>query len=271
MGVASQPETLTIDGVSLEGRFFGPRPDAAPTIVMLHEGLGSVDLLRDFPARVAEATGHGVFAYSRQGYGRSDPIALPRPLDYMTREAVEVLPKVLDAIGFRSGVLLGHSDGASIATLYCGNIQDHRIRGLVLMAPHFFTEPMGLAAIAEAKQAYETGDLKARLGKYHDGVDGAFRGWNDAWLDPDFKAWDIQYAIAYQRVPVLAIQGVDDAYGTLAQIDALDEGLYAPLDRVILDDCGHAPFVDQPEKTLRAVADFIARLDRIEAAEVAVA
>ncbi|MDQ0316468.1 alpha/beta fold hydrolase [Amorphus orientalis] len=265
-----KPIRLEVDGVGLEARCYGPPPSESPTIVMLHEGLGCVALMRDFPQKVADATGHGVFVYSRQGYGQSDPVSLPRPLDYMTREAVDVLPKVLDQIGFRAGVLLGHSDGASIAALYLGNIQDHRVRGLILMAPHFFTEPSGLASIAEAKVAYETGDLKPRLAKYHADVEGAFRGWNDAWLDPGFKEWNIEYAIDYVRVPVLAIQGADDKYGTLAQLDALEK-LYAPFDRVVLNDCGHAPHLEQGDKTLAEIVEYMARLDRIEAAEPEVA
>lgn len=264
------PVRLQIDGVGLEGRCIGPAPEEAPTIVMLHEGLGCVRLWRDVPEKLAAATGHGVFVYSRRGYGQSDPVPLPRPLDYMTREAVDVLPKLLDEIGFRTGVLLGHSDGASIAALYLGNIQDHRVRGLILLAPHFFTEPGGLASIAEAKVAYDTGDLKPRLAKYHADVEGAFRGWNDAWLAPGFKDWNIEDAIDYIRVPVLAIQGADDQYGTLAQIDALEK-LYSPLDRVILNACGHAPHLEQPDKTLAEIVDYIARLDRIEAAAPEVA
>lgn len=265
------PVRLDIDGVALEGRCFGPSPADSPTIVLLHEGLGCVALFRDFPQKLAEATGHGVFVYSRQGYGQSDPVALPRPLDYMTREAVDVLPKVLDAIGFRSGVLLGHSDGASIAALYPGNVQDHRIRGLILIAPHFFTEPEGLASIAAAREAFDGGDLRARLARYHADVDGAFRGWNDAWLDPGFRDWNIAYAIDYIRVPVLAIQGADDQYGTLAQIDVIEDGLYAPLDRVIVEGAGHTPFLEKPEQTLAEITEYIARLDRIEAARVEVA
>ena len=159
------------------------------------------------------------------------PCTLPRPLDYMTREAMDVLPDVLTEIGLRRGILLGHSDGASIAAIYAGSIQDHRIRGLVLMAPHFFTEPMGLAAIAKTKQAYETGNLRAKLAAYHADVDNAFRGWNDAWLDPAFARWNIEEVIAYIRVPVLAIQGKDDQYGTAAQIQALEEQLYSPARR----------------------------------------
>jgi pimeloyl-ACP methyl ester carboxylesterase len=251
-------------GKSLEGRYIGPPPERSRTILLLHEGLGSMRLWRDFPDRLAAATGHGVFVYSRAGHGHSDPVELPRPLDYMTREALDVLPAVLDAIGLRRGVLLGHSDGASIATIYAGSVQDHRIRGLVLMAPHFFTEPEGLRSIVDAREAYETGELRERLARHHRNADVTFRGWNDAWLDQGFRAWNIEECIDYIRVPVLAIQGKDDQYGTEAQIGALAERLYAPLETVMLDQCAHSPFIDQPSLTLGAVSAFIARLDRIE-------
>lgn len=248
---------LTIDHMSLEARCWGPPPDQAPCIVLLHEGLGCVDLWRDFPEQLAQKTGHGVFAYSRLGYGASDPVTLPRPLDYMQREAMDVLPKVLDAIGLQTGVLLGHSDGASIAAYYAGSIADRRLRGLCLIAPHFFTEPVGLAAIAAAKSAYESGDLRQRLAKYHQDVDGAFRGWCDAWLDPAFKDWDIQEALPYIRVPVLALQGDADPYGSPAQLLALQEQLYAPLSLTFLQGCGHAPHSESLEATVALVADFL--------------
>jgi pimeloyl-ACP methyl ester carboxylesterase len=264
---SSTPFRFRAGDAMLEGRCLGPPPSEAATIVLLHEGLGSMALWRGFPEKLTKATGLGVFAYSRRGYGGSDPVELPRPLDYMTREAVDVLPAVLEAIGLKRGILFGHSDGASIAALYLGNFQDNRIRGLILMAPHFFTEAGGLKSIADAKQAYETGDLRERLARHHRDVDGAFRGWNEAWLDPAFKAWNIEEAIDYIRVPVLAIQGREDQYGTLAQIAALDARLYAPLDQVILENCRHAPFIDQPEQTLAVIADFVARLERIETAE----
>jgi pimeloyl-ACP methyl ester carboxylesterase len=266
-------ETIRVKagGATLEGCALGPPPGKAPTLVLLHEGLGSLGLWRDFPEKLAQATGCGVFTYSRRGYGQSDPVEVPRPLDYMTREAIDVLPGVLDAIGFQHGLLVGHSDGASIAALYAGGVQDHRVRGIVLMAPHFFTEPAGLASIARTRDAYQTGDLRARMAKYHADVDGAFWGWNKAWLDPGFESWNIEDAIAYIRVPVLAIQGRNDQYGTLAQIRALEDGLYSPLDVEILDRCGHSPFIDQPEPTLAAIADFTKRLERIEAAQVEMA
>src|SRR6185437_15672237 len=179
-------------GKRLEAVAYGPAPAEASTIIMLHEGLGCVALWRDFPQKLAAATGWGVFAYSRAGYGGSESIDLPRPLDYMSREARASLPAVIEAIGFRRGVLLGHSDGASIAAIHAGEHSDERIQGLVLMAPHLFTEEAGLASIAEARLAYEAGDLRAKLAKYHAHVDIAFRGWNEAWLDPGFKAWNIE-------------------------------------------------------------------------------
>ncbi|WP_373049844.1 alpha/beta fold hydrolase [Thalassovita aquimarina] len=259
-----QTAALTAGGKSLEYACFGPAPEQAPTIVMLHEGLGCVALWRDFPQRVAQATGFGVFVYSRAGYGQSDPVDLPRPLDYMTREALDVLPGVLDAIGFQNGILFGHSDGATIAAIYAGSVEDFRVRGLILMAPHFFTEDMGLAEIAKAKELYETGDLRDRMARYHRDPDNAFRGWNDSWLAPGFKDWNVGEVIDYLRIPVLAIQGRDDQYGTLAQIEEIDSRCYAPVEIAILDDCRHAPHLDQPERTLAEIAEFADRLERIE-------
>ncbi len=252
-GVAS---TVVAAGKRLEAIAWGPPPGASPTIVMLHEGLGCVALWRDFPRRVAAATGWGVFAYSRAGYGQSDPIDLPRPLDYMSREAMLSLPEVLDAIGFTRGVLLGHSDGASIAAIYAGEHSDPRVEGLVLMAPHLFTEAPGLASIAEAREAYATGDLRAKLARYHAHVDSAFCGWNGAWLDPGFKTWNIESFVERWRVPALVIQGAEDQYGTLAQIRAIEERSPAPVQSLILDDCRHSPQFDQPQATLDAVAAF---------------
>jgi pimeloyl-ACP methyl ester carboxylesterase len=259
---------VAIRGKRLEYACYGPAPDAAPTIVMLHEGLGCVALWRDFPRRLAEASGLGVFAYSRAGYGQSDAVELPRPLDYMTREAHETLPGVLDAISFQRCILLGHSDGASIAAIYAGAIEDFRVRGLVLIAPHFFTEEAGLSAIRAARAAYDTGDLRRRLAKYHRDVDNAFRGWNDAWLDPGFKSWNIADVIDYWRIPVLAIQGMEDPYGTLAQIREIENRIYSPVDVETPKGCKHSPHTERPEETLAAVTDFCARLMRIEQAKV---
>lgn len=259
--------SLDAGGKTLEYACFGPAPTEAPTLILLHEGLGCVENWRDFPESLTEATGLGVFVYSRAGYGKSDPADLPRPLDYMTLEAKEVLPQVLDAIGFQRGVLVGHSDGATIAAIYAGSVADYRVRGIVLMAPHFFTEDIGLAEIAKAKTAFETGDLRDRLAKYHSNPDNTFRGWNDSWLHPDFKNWNVTDVIDHLRVPTLAIQGKDDQYGTIAQIEELDARAYSPVDTLVLDNCRHAPFIDQPGAVTSAIKEFCDRLMQIEAAE----
>jgi pimeloyl-ACP methyl ester carboxylesterase len=227
---------------------------------MLHEGLGSAGLWGDFPERLAAATGAGVFVYSRAGYGRSSPVSLPRPLTYMHDEALAVLPKLLDTIGFRRGLLVGHSDGASIATIYAGSVQDHRVRGLALMAPHFFVEDVGLAAIAQAREAYETTDLREKLKRWHTDVDNAFRGWNGAWLDPGFRNWDISEMLAYIRVPVLIVQGEDDQYGTERQIEVAQEECYCPVETALLPNVRHSPHKDDPESALAFIAGFVNRL-----------
>ncbi len=255
------PDQVRAGGKRLECAHHGPPPCDAPTLVMLHEGLGCVALWRTLPARIAAETGWGVFVYSRQGYGASDPADLPLPIDYMTREAVEVLPQVLDAIGFLHGVLLGHSDGASIAAIHAGRVQDRRVRGIALIAPHFFTEPAGLAAIEAAREAYDQGDLREKLSKYHRDVDCAFRGWNDSWLNPEFHHWNIEEVLDTIRVPVLAVQGDADPYGTLAQIDVIERRCPAPLTRLILPGCGHAPHLEAGAEVLPAIERFLDGLE----------
>ena len=252
---------IEINGAHLEFATFGTPPSEAPTIVMLHEGLGSVSHWKNIPERLASETGLGVFVYSRAGYGQSSPIELPRPMDYMTREAIDVLPRVLDASGFQRGILLGHSDGATIAAIYAGTVKDLRVSGLVLVAPHFFAEDMGLVSIAEAKSAYRTGDLKERLQHHHKNVDNAFYGWNSAWLDPGFREWNVAEVIDRFRIPVLAIQGKDDRYGTLAQIKEIKNRACTQINVEILDNCGHAPYREQPEKFLKVVTEFACRMN----------
>ena len=258
---------LDISGKSLEYACFGAEPTTAPTIVMLHEGLGCLALWRNAPAQIAAATGCGVFVYSRAGYGRSDLTDLPRPLDYMTKEAVDVLPKILNAIKPKQCILLGHSDGATIAAIYAGSIIDYRVRGLVLMAPHFFTEAQGLAQIALAKDNFDKNDLKLRLAKYHQSPENAFNGWNKVWLDPDFEDWNVSEVIDYLRIPTLAIQGLDDKYGTKAQILELENRSYSPVDIVMLADCGHSPLEDANEATIVEIAAFSESLWKIEAGQ----
>jgi pimeloyl-ACP methyl ester carboxylesterase len=251
---------LQIGDQRLEYRMIGPRPHEAPTLVLLHEGLGCVGLWGDFPDRLQQTTGCGVFVYSRAGYGQSSPVKLPRPLSYMHDEARDVLPKLLDAIGFQRGLLIGHSDGASIAAIYAGTHQDHRIGALVLIAPHFFTEDSGIASIVEAKKAYETTDLRARLARWHKDVDNAFKGWNGAWLDPDFRQWDITEQLAYIRVPVLIVQGEDDQYGTVKQIEVASQECYCPVEVALLPGAKHSPQRDAAEATLKVISEFVGRV-----------
>jgi pimeloyl-ACP methyl ester carboxylesterase len=247
---------LRIDDSDLEYRMIGPAPEAAPTIVMLHEGLGSAALWGDFPDKLQEATGAGVFVYSRAGYGASSPVTLPRPIDYMHREALDVLPKLLARIGFRRGILVGHSDGASIAAIYAGGVQDHRVRAVALMAPHFIVEDISVTSIADIKTAYETTNLREKLARWHKHVDNAFYGWNGAWLDPKFRDWDISEYLAYIRVPVGIIQGEDDQYGTIRQVEIAQEECYCPVDVTVLNGAGHSPHREAPGATLNAISDF---------------
>ena len=252
---------LDLGDARLEYRWVGPLPAEAPTIVLLHEGLGSVSMWRDFPELLAAALGVGVFAYSRSGYGRSTACTLPRPVTYMHEEAQAVLPAVLDAIGFRGGILFGHSDGASIAAIYAGSHRDDRVWGVAMMAPHFFTEDMCIAEIAAAKTVYETTDLRQRLARHHgDNVDVAFWGWNRTWLDPAFRQWDIRAFLRRIEVPVLAFQGADDQYATAAQITVVEDLCPGPVDAFLLADCRHSPHRDQPERTLAAVSGFFGRV-----------
>jgi pimeloyl-ACP methyl ester carboxylesterase len=242
---------LVVDGVRLEAAWWGDR--RGPTLVLLHEGLGSVSQWRDWPARLAAETGLGAFAYSRAGYGGSDAVALPRPLDYMEVEA-RSLPAVLGAAGIDDAILVGHSDGASIAIASAGGAGRERVRGLVLLAPHVFVETGGLEAIADARVAYEQGDLRERLARHHgDNVDVAFRGWNDAWLAPGFRAFNLERYLPAIAVPTVVVQGDADPYGTLAQVAAIERGVPGAR-RVVLAGCGHAPHRERPDETTAAVA-----------------
>lgn len=253
---------LDLEPLRLEYRTTGPRPGTAPTIVLLHEGLGSAALWGAFPDNLAAATAAGVFAYSRAGYGRSRPGSMPRGVSFMHEEALDVLPRVLDRIGFRRGILLGHSDGASIATIYAGSVQDHRVRGLVLIAPHFFTEDMGIAEIERARAAFAAGPLREKLARWHADVDCAFRSWSEPWLDPEFRRFDLTEALGYIRVPILIVQGENDQYGTLRQVETAKAECSCPVESVILPQVRHDPCRQAPKETLAAIAGFINRLLR---------
>jgi len=251
--------SIVAAGHRLEAVWFPARVADTPTIVMLHEGVGCVSGWRDWPEELAQKTGHGVLVYSRWGYGGSDPVDLPRPLRYMHDEGILALPEVMDAIGVREAILLGHSDGASIAILHAGHEKAKpRVKGLVLLAPHVFCEDVSAAAITSIREEYVSGDLRERLERRQGAnVDGAFWGWNRAWLDPGFRAWNIESFLPAIEVPVLVIQGDADPYGTLAQVDAIEKGVRGPFARLVLPECGHAPNKERPEETTAAVVSFV--------------
>jgi pimeloyl-ACP methyl ester carboxylesterase len=250
------------DGMRLEYRMIGPRPHEAPTIVMLHEGLGCVGLWGEMPDKLAATTGAGVFVYSRAGYGQSSPAKLPRPLTFLEAEATDILPRVLTTIGFQRGLLFGHSDGGSIATIYAGSVEDHRVRGLILVAPHFFNEDAIVAEISRAKANYTTTDLRTKLARWHADVDNAFCGWQAVWLDPAFRNWDITAALAYIRVPILIVRGDDDQYSTIRHAETAERECYCPVEVVRLPGARHAPHREAPEALLKVAGDFANRLLR---------
>ncbi len=247
----------------LEYRWLGDRHDPGPCVVFLHEGLGSVSMWRDFPARLCQAAGCRGLVFSRAGYGRSLPAAREAPWrpDYMHREATEVLPAVLAALlpaPVEPPVLVGHSDGGSIALIHASRFPD-RVAGLAVLAPHIKVEPLSVTSIAAAGDAFRTTDLPQRLARHHDDADGAFWRWHDIWLSPAFRDWSIEDDLPAIRCPVLAIQGLDDAYGTMAQVHGIVERI--PGARLLeLADCGHSPHRDQPEATVVAVAGLVREL-----------
>lgn len=250
---------VAVHGHKLEVRRIAGLDQGAPTLVFLHEGLGSVSMWRDFPDRVVEATGCAAMVYSRYGYGKSDVQREARKPDYMHVEALQILPELLRLLSIEEPVLVGHSDGGSIALIYAG--AGNPARGLVAMAPHVFVEDVGVKSIAEAKIAFETTDLPERLGRHHADAAKTFRGWNDIWLHPDFRSWNIEQYLPRVFCPLLVIQGFDDEYGTMAQLEAIAKQAGGPVELLRLADCRHSPHRDQPEAVLEAIARFVERLD----------
>jgi len=249
---------LTLDGIRLEYRWIGAPRAGQPVLVFLHEGLGSVSLWRDFPDKVAAACGLSAFVYSRQGYGGSSPVPLPRPLDYLEREARDMLGRVLDAAGIADAILIGHSDGASIALLHAALEGGRRVRGVAALAPHSFVEDLCIAAIAEVRPLY-TGTLRPKLERHHGAnVDCAFYGWNDTWLDPRFTAMDFRPLLPRIAVPVVVIQGEDDEYASRAQVDVVAEGVAGPVRALLLPRCGHSPQRDQEAAVIAALVELVA-------------
>ncbi len=232
--------------------------EGAPVIVFLHEGLGSVSMWRDFPQQVADATGCEAVIYSRAGYGRSSPARLPRAVRYMHDEGLAALPALLSALEIRRPVLFGHSDGGSIA-LICAGGAGIPLAGVIAVAPHVMVEDVTVAGIIQTKQVWQSTDFPARLGKYHDDADAVFRGWNDIWLHPDFRAWNIEEYLPRIACPVLAVQGEDDEYATMDQLDRIAAGA-RDVDQLRLADCRHSPHKDQPQAVIEATAAFVERL-----------
>ena len=251
---------LSAAGGRIEYARWGTAEPGATALVLLHEGLGCVGTWRDWPAVLARATGREVFAYSRFGYGASSPAALPRPFDFMAREGGAILPAVLEAAGVPDPILIGHSDGGTIALL-CAAAGGIPLRGVVTLAAHAFNEPRCIEGIRAAREAFCSGPLRERLARYHgERTDDAFRGWCDLWLSPEFEHWSIEEELAGVGTPLLVVQGRDDPYGTLRQVEAIAGGVGGPCETLVLDGCGHAPHRDRARTTTRAIARFVADL-----------
>jgi pimeloyl-ACP methyl ester carboxylesterase len=249
-----QRRDLVVDGRRLETLYY-PTSGDRPTIVMLHEGLGSVSTWKDFPEQLALATGCGVLAYSRYGHGKSERLGEKRRPGFMHHEAIIVLPALLDQLGIQDPILLGHSDGGSIAIIYvAASLKGPR--ALILEAPHVFVEDLTVQSIAKIRGVYQTTDLSAKMTRHHDHADEMFWGWNDIWLDPEFRGWNIEDCLDSVHCPVLTIQCANDEYGTLAQTRAIERRVRSA-QTVVLQDCGHAPHRDQPAETLKAMSEFV--------------
>ena len=247
-------------GRSLAYEWIGETRGGGPALVFLHEGLGSIRQWRDFPAELAAASGCRALVYDRYGYGQSEVLAEPRrTVRFMHDEGLVVLPELLSELHVENPLLIGHSDGASIALIHAG--AGHPVRAVVAIAPHVFIEPVCLSSIRTATETFENTDLPQKLGRYHRDARKTFYGWADVWLDPEFKGWDIRadYLPAV-RTPVLALQGHDDEYGTMAQLDEIARRVSGPCELLKLENCGHSPFRDQPDAVISSVNAFVKKL-----------
>jgi pimeloyl-ACP methyl ester carboxylesterase len=246
----------------IEYAWFGENKNN-PALIFLHDGIGSLSLWRDFPARVAEATGCRAFVYSRFGYGQSDPIDLPRPVHFMHDEALTVLPEIFEAAQITDSILIGHSDGGSISLIYAASEFGKNIRALVLEAPHVFVEEITVQSIYKAGEEYRNGNLKQRLERHHHkNVDIAFWGWNKVWLDPDFRSWNIEKYLPGVKCPILVVQGKQDQFGTMRQVEAILAQCSGKVETLILADCKHTPHKEQQNATFDAMVNFIRKIIR---------
>jgi pimeloyl-ACP methyl ester carboxylesterase len=256
MSASSPSAFVEVGGHRLEYQRIAAAADA-PTLVFLHEGLGSISQWRDFPARIVEASGLPALVYARCGHGQSDLLQHAHGVDFMHREALETLPELLRQLGIARPILIGHSDGASIALIYAG--AGRPLHALVAMAPHVFVEDISIESIVAAKQAFEHTDLPQKLARHHRDAARTFYGWNDIWLAPAFRSWNIERFLTAIRCPVLAIQGHEDEYGSMAQLDAIARQASGPVQLLKLERCGHSPQRDQPEAVAEAIVAFIER------------
>lgn len=255
----NETSSLSIDGRKIEFASWGAPNDGTPTIVFLHDGLGSAGQWRDFPEKLAEATGLPALAFSRLGYGDSDPCGLPRATDYMEGEAVGLLPAFLSAKGVGRYILFGHSDGGSIALLHAILAPTPGLLGIVTEAAHVFCEELTLTSIRRAREDYDRGSLRDRLARHHGkNADCAFLGWSSMWLNPEFATFDFRERLAEIHCPVLAIQGLEDEYGTKLQIEAI--GAVPRAETRLVSGCGHTPHREQPTITLGLSSRFIRSL-----------
>jgi pimeloyl-ACP methyl ester carboxylesterase len=256
MSASSPSAFVNVRGRSLEYRRIAAAVDS-PTLVFLHEGLGSINQWRDFPARIVAGTGLSAIVYARYGHGQSDVLQQPHGVDFMHRDALESLPEFLRQLGIERPILIGHSDGASIALIYAG--AGHPLQGLVAMAPHVFVEDISIQGIVAAKRAFETTDLPQKLARHHRDPVKTFYGWNDVWLAPEFRSWNIEGFLPAIKCPLLVIQGYGDEYGSMAQVDAIARQVSGPVEMLKLEHCGHSPQQDQPEIVARAIVEFVKR------------
>ena len=246
---------LPIQGHSLEIARIPARDAHAPELVLLHEGLGSVSHWKHFPEHVADATGCPVTVYSRYGSGNSALLAEPRPVTYMHDEAMHALPDLLQQLHIENPILVGHSDGGSIALIYAG--AHNHVRGLILLAPHVFVEDLSVTSIYEAKLRFEKTNLAEKLARHHSDAARTFWGWNNIWLHPDFRGWNIEEYLPRITCPILAIQGLDDQYGTMAQVETVKRQSGGPVEILPLADCRHSAHRDQPEAVVAAIKEFV--------------
>lgn len=251
---------LEIDSKKIEYQFFGELSNNIPVLILLHEGLGSVAMWRKIPELIHIKTKLNVLVYSRFGYGQSSPIKLPRPTNYMSIEAEEYLPEIIKILSIKNYFLIGHSDGGTIATIGSNSKNIDQLLGTILIAPHFFVEQESIEAIEDISYQYKYKNLKSKLERFHNDVDNAFWGWSDVWLSPNFKNWNILKDLLLIKTPILALQGTNDPYGTINQINILEQKVQGTFDKVVIKDCGHNPFIEYKDKTIEHINAFIKKI-----------